>query len=72
MPIITGIPGFKFSISKVFISFVDPTGVGFVVVGLRVVVEFVANLVLRLLKSALAKKKAPAPIKNNVKMINRT
>ena len=37
-----------------------------------VVVVLVANFVLKLLKSALARKKAPAPIINNVSRINST
>ena len=36
------------------------------------VVVLVANFVLKLLKSALARKNAPAPIRNNVSRINST
>lgn len=66
MPIMTGIPGFRFYTSKVSISLVGV--LGFVVA----VVVLVANFVLKLLKSALARKNAPAPIINKVSRINST
>ena len=65
MPIMTGIPGFKFYTSKVSICLVE------VLVVVEVVV-LVANFVLKLLKSALARKNAPAPIINKVSRINST
>lgn len=67
MPIMTGIPGLRFYTSKVSISLVGV--LGFVV---AVVVVLVANFVLKLLKSALARKNAPAPIINKVSRINST